>query len=92
MWFFRKAPPEVVEPPPPPRRSHVVQPKKTEWITLTEDQYIELSAPVKIDLPAVAESKEGLGRIIPFKAHREKGKSPGTETDGCAETGGHSAV
>lgn len=87
MWFFRKAPPEVVEPAPPPHPRHVVRPKKVEWITLTEEQRVALSVPVKIDMPDVAGPEEGLGRIISFKAHREEGKLPGTEKDGRSESG-----
>jgi hypothetical protein len=92
MRFFRKALPEVVEIALPPHPPDVVGPEKTEWITLTEEQRVALSEPVKIDLPALAESEEGCGQIISFKAHREKAKLPGADTDCPPETGEHSAA
>jgi hypothetical protein len=91
MRFFWKASPKIVEPTPPPRPPYVVLPKTAGWITLTEEQRFALSAPIKIDPPVVTQSVEGIGQIIPFKAHQEKGHLPGAETDGRSKAGGHSA-
>jgi hypothetical protein len=77
MKFFRKAFPEIVELGPLPHPPHVVLPKTTGWIALTEEQLLAFSVPAKIDLPAAAESEEGHGQIIPFKVDGKKGSCQG---------------
>ena len=86
MRFFRKAPePIVVPPPPPPTVSYQrALPKVAAWITLTEEQRVSLSAPVKSELEEAREADAGCGRVIPFRVHREEATPPTSEANSQA--------